>query len=48
MQMRRVEVSKVQAYGNKTVFVSTDGPSANMGTAMQLGMAAGLGSNAMS
>ncbi|KAJ3726293.1 hypothetical protein EV361DRAFT_927115 [Lentinula raphanica] len=46
MELRRMEVAKVQAYGEKTVFVPSDGAGAQMGSAMALGMAAGMGADA--
>ncbi|TFK60414.1 hypothetical protein BDN72DRAFT_779445 [Pluteus cervinus] len=45
MGLRRMEVSKVRAYGHKTVFVPTEGMGAKMGETMALGMAAGLGAD---
>ncbi|KAG1869672.1 hypothetical protein C8R48DRAFT_96699 [Suillus tomentosus] len=42
MEMRRVEVTRVQAFGNKTVFVPTDGTGVQMGNAMAVDMAAGM------
>ncbi|CCM02166.1 uncharacterized protein FIBRA_04244 [Fibroporia radiculosa] len=46
MELRRVEVSRVKAFGNKTVFVPTEGVGAQMGSMMATGMAAGLGADA--
>ncbi|KAG6376056.1 hypothetical protein JVT61DRAFT_2024 [Boletus reticuloceps] len=46
MGMRRVEVSRVQAFGNRTVFVPSDGSGNQMGTTMAMGMAAAMGSDA--
>ncbi|KNZ71567.1 hypothetical protein J132_08625 [Termitomyces sp. J132] len=46
MQMRRIEIQKVQAYGSKTVFVPAEGAGAQMGNAMAIGMAAGMGADA--
>ncbi|KAH9932996.1 uncharacterized protein B0H18DRAFT_985041 [Fomitopsis serialis] len=46
MEMRRVEVSRVQAFGSKTVFVPTDGIGAQMGSALATGLAAGMGADA--
>jgi len=46
MGMRRVDVSRIQAFGNRTVFVPSDGPGSQMGTAMAVGMAAAMGSDA--
>ncbi|OAX33721.1 hypothetical protein K503DRAFT_869371 [Rhizopogon vinicolor AM-OR11-026] len=48
MEMRRMEVARVKAFGDKTVFVSADGPGMEMGNAMAIGMAAGMGNNARS
>ncbi|KAF9036698.1 hypothetical protein BJ165DRAFT_596371 [Panaeolus papilionaceus] len=45
MQLRRVEVQRVHAFGSKTVFVPTDS-GAQMGNAMALGMAASMGAQA--
>ncbi|KII88766.1 hypothetical protein PLICRDRAFT_42002 [Plicaturopsis crispa FD-325 SS-3] len=46
MELRRVEISRVKAYGSKTVFVPSEGLGAQMGGAMAMGMAAGMGSDA--
>lgn len=46
MELRRVEVSRVQAYGNKAIFVPAEGPGAQLGNAMALGMAASMGAQA--
>ncbi|KAF8990342.1 hypothetical protein BDQ17DRAFT_1393150 [Cyathus striatus] len=46
MELRRVEVSKVQAYGSKTIFVPTE-TGVQMGSAMALGMAASMGANGL-
>ncbi|KAF5365772.1 hypothetical protein D9758_003153 [Tetrapyrgos nigripes] len=46
MGLRRMEVNKVQAYGSRTIFVPTESSGAQMGQAMAVGMAAGLGSEA--
>ncbi|KAJ7135020.1 hypothetical protein C8R43DRAFT_1021950 [Mycena crocata] len=46
MELRRMEVTRVRAYGNKTVFVPTEGPGAQMGNAMAIGMSAGMGADA--
>ncbi|KAK7043702.1 hypothetical protein VNI00_008313 [Paramarasmius palmivorus] len=43
MQLRRLDVSKVKAYGSKTIFVPTEGPGAHMGNALAIGMASGMG-----
>lgn len=45
MEMRRIEIFKVRAYGDKTIFVPSDGPGAQMGNALAIGMAAGLGTD---
>lgn len=45
MELRRMEIARVQAFGSKTVFVPTEGIGAQMGSAMALGMAAGMGSD---
>lgn len=46
MEMRRMEVSRVRAYGSKTIFVPAEGPGAQMGNAMAIGMASGMGAKA--
>ena len=46
MELRRVEVQRIQAYGSKTVFVPQSDP--GVGSAMALGMAASLGAKATS
>ncbi|TFK72550.1 hypothetical protein BDN72DRAFT_763040 [Pluteus cervinus] len=46
MGLRRMEVSKVRAYGSKTVFVPTEAIGSQMGGTMALGMAAGMGADA--
>jgi len=46
MEMLRLEVSKVKAFGNKTIFVPTEGVGASVGNAMAVGMAAGMGQDA--
>jgi len=43
LELRRIEVTKVKAYGSKAVFVPAEGPGAMMGQAMAVGMASGLG-----
>lgn len=43
MEMRRVEVSRIKAFGSKTVFVPSDSAGSQMGNAMALGMAASMG-----
>ncbi|KAF5330719.1 hypothetical protein D9619_005905 [Psilocybe cf. subviscida] len=43
MGMRRMEVARVGAFGSKTVFVPTEAAGAQMGNAMALGLAAGMG-----
>ena len=44
MQFRRNEVTRVQAFGERAVFVPTDGlVGGQMGGAMAAGMAAGMG-----
>jgi regulator of protease activity HflC (stomatin/prohibitin superfamily) len=45
MEFRRVEVSRVMAYGNKTIFVPSEGPGNQLGNAMALGMAATMGAS---
>jgi regulator of protease activity HflC (stomatin/prohibitin superfamily) len=46
MQMRRTDISKIKAYGSKTVFVPSEGAGAQMGNALAVGMAAGMGADA--
>ena len=48
MQMRRIDVKKVAAYGNKTVFVPTETFGANTAAAMAGTMTAGMGANMLS
>lgn len=43
MGLRRMEVNRVLAFGNKTIFVPSEAAGAQMGNAMALGMAAGMG-----
>ncbi|EMD35680.1 hypothetical protein CERSUDRAFT_85643 [Gelatoporia subvermispora B] len=45
MELRRVDVSRVRAFGNKTVFVPTEGVGAQMGGIMAAGMAASMGAD---
>lgn len=45
MQARRVEVQRVAAYGNKTVFVPMEGAGGNIHTALTMGLAGSLGSD---
>lgn len=45
MELRRMEVTRVKAYGHKTVFAPAE-TGAQMGNAMAMGMAAGLGADA--
>ena len=44
MQLRRMEVAKVQAYGSRTVFAPLEGGGNHLGNTMAVGQAAGLGS----
>jgi regulator of protease activity HflC (stomatin/prohibitin superfamily) len=46
MELRRLEVSRIKAFGSKTVFVPSDSTGAQMGNAMAMGMAASLGAQA--
>jgi len=46
MEMRRMDVLKVKAYGARTVFVPTEGVGAQFGNAMATGLATGLGVDA--
>ncbi|KAF8162959.1 hypothetical protein B0H34DRAFT_301492 [Crassisporium funariophilum] len=46
MELRRMEVSRIRAYGSKTIFVPSETTGAQMGNAMALGMAASMGAKA--
>ncbi|KAJ7470520.1 hypothetical protein FB451DRAFT_1253977 [Mycena latifolia] len=46
MELRRMEVTRVKAYGSRTVFVPSEAAGAQMGQAMAAGMAAGMGADA--
>ncbi|KAI0072143.1 band 7 domain-containing protein [Panus rudis PR-1116 ss-1] len=46
MELRRMDVSRVKAFGQKAVFVPTDGIGSSMANAMAVGMAAGMGTSA--
>jgi regulator of protease activity HflC (stomatin/prohibitin superfamily) len=46
MELRRMEVTRVRAYGSKTIFVPAEGLGAQMGNAMAMGMATGMGADA--
>ncbi|KZV74315.1 band 7 domain-containing protein [Peniophora sp. CONT] len=46
MEMRRVEVQRVEAFGERAVFVPTDGIGASAGGSMLTGLAVGMGANA--
>lgn len=48
MELRRMDVARVKAFGSKTVFVPSEGPGAQMGNAMAIGMAATMGAKANS
>lgn len=43
MQLRRNEVTRVQAYGSRTVFAPLEGAGGQLGNLMAAGLAAGLG-----
>lgn len=45
MELRRMDVARVKAFGPRTVFVPTDGVGAQMGGAMATGMAAAMGAD---
>ncbi|KAF9533426.1 hypothetical protein CPB83DRAFT_845240 [Crepidotus variabilis] len=45
MELRRVDVSRISAYGNKAVFVPSDSAGVQMGNAMAMGMAASMGAS---
>ncbi|KAF7440815.1 hypothetical protein PC9H_001163 [Pleurotus ostreatus] len=46
MELRRMEVARVKAFGSKTIFVPSEAQGSQMGSAMALGMAAGMGADA--
>lgn len=46
MELRRVDVARVRAFGSKTVFVPSESMGGQMGNAMALGMAASMGAAA--
>ena len=46
MELRRLEVSRIKAFGSKTVFVPSDSTGVQMGNAMAVGMAATMGAQA--
>ncbi|KAL6302729.1 band 7 domain-containing protein [Sparassis latifolia] len=46
MGLRRLDVARVAAFGDRTVFVPTEGMGAQMGGALAAGMAAGMGAEA--
>lgn len=43
MELRRMEVARVQAFGQKTVFVPTEGLGGQMGDTMARSLALGMG-----
>lgn len=43
MEFRRMEVSRVKAFGSKTIFVPSEGLGSQLGNAMAVGMAANMG-----
>jgi regulator of protease activity HflC (stomatin/prohibitin superfamily) len=45
MEMRRVDVSKIRAYGNKTIFASTETAAVSLSNTMALGLAASMGND---
>ncbi len=45
MEFRRMEVSRVKAFGSKTIFVPSEGLGSQLGNAMAVGMAANMGAN---
>ncbi|EJF56795.1 hypothetical protein BD309DRAFT_926774 [Dichomitus squalens] len=45
MELRRTEVRRVSAFGDKAVFVPTEGLGSMLGSSMALGLAAGLGAD---
>jgi len=45
MEMRRLEVARIKAYGPKTVFVPSEGAGVHMGNVMAMGLAAGMGAD---
>ncbi|KDQ62640.1 hypothetical protein JAAARDRAFT_122591 [Jaapia argillacea MUCL 33604] len=46
MEVKRMEVSRVRAFGSKTIFVPTEGLGAQQANAMALGMASAMGVDA--
>ena len=46
MEMRRMEVARIQAYGNRTIFAPYEA-GAQMGNALATGLAANMGSRAV-
>ena len=45
MELRRTEVRRISAFGNKAVFVPTEGLGSQLGGSMAMGLAAGLGAD---
>ena len=45
MELRRIDVARVKAFGSRTVFVPTDGMGSQMGGAMATGLAAAMGAD---
>ena len=43
MELRRMEVARVQAFGSKTIFVPTEGLGGQLGDTMAKSLALGLG-----
>ncbi|KAG5219941.1 band domain-containing protein [Salix suchowensis] len=46
MELRRMDVARVKAFGSRTIFVPSEAQGSQMGSAMALGMAAGMGADA--
>jgi uncharacterized membrane protein YqiK len=46
MELKRLEVQRVRAFGSKTVFVPTDGLGGQIGNALAVGLAASTGADA--
>lgn len=45
MELRRVDVARVKAFGSRAVFVPTEGVGAQMGGSMATGLAAAMGAD---
>lgn len=45
MELRRMDVARVRAFGSRAIFVPTDGVGAQLGGAMATGLAAAMGAD---